>query len=202
MNDNMEMKITTFSYDCIGDVAKIAAGVWGKEQGAHGEKVSRIFCEHLSRYSCYSSAFALQAEDEEGIQAVAFAWLPGDTNDAGDWLRQHLDGLTEEEQQVLLRNEQYLKRTDGMLQSKMEGKAAKLSFFISRKPGYGTPILNALIDLLREQGIEWLYLWTDCTCNWQYYVKHGYEQIGQGIAPEFSTDTEDYDFRMFRKRIN
>ena len=37
--------------------------------------------------------------------------------------------------------------------------------------------------------------------NWQYYVNHGYEKIGEGVAPEFSTDKEDYTYYMFRKRI-
>ena len=52
-----------------------------------------------------------------------------------------------------------------------------------------------------ECGTEWLYLWTDCTCNWEYYPKHGYELIGEGIAPEFSTDAAEYTYRMYRKRI-
>ena len=38
-------------------------------------------------------------------------------------------------------------------------------------------------------------------CNWQYYVNHGYEKIGEGVAPEFSTDKEDYTYYMFRKGI-
>ena len=109
--------------------------------------------------------------------------------------------MTKEEQQTLLTNECYLTRTDAELQSKMVPNSAKLSFFISQKPGYGTPVLNALLERLRERGIEWLYLWTDCTCNWQYYPKHGYELIGRGIAPEFSTAEENYNYMFFRKNI-
>lgn len=94
-----------------------------------------------------------------------------------------------------------MKRIDAELQSMMEEDSAKLSFFISRKPGYGTAVLDALIEQLRQRGVKWLYLWTDCTCNWQYYPKHGYEQIGQGFAQEFSSADEDYTYRMYRKRI-
>jgi len=195
------MAIKQFTLEGIDLVAKMAAGVWGKEQGAHSSEVARIFCQHLTRYSLYSADLAFQAEDEEGLQAIAFAWLPGDTNDAASWLRSQLPNMTNEEQQTLLTNERYLTRTDAELQSKMLPNSAKLSFFISQKPGYGTPVLNALIELLRQRGVEWLYLWTDCTCNWQYYVNHGYEKIGEGVAPEFSTDKEDYTYYMFRKRI-
>lgn len=195
------MVIKQFTLEGIDLVAKMAAGVWGKEQGAHSSEVARIFCQHLTRYSLYSADLAFQAEDEEGLQAIAFAWLPGDTNDAALWLRSQFPNRRKEEQQTLLTNECYLTRTDAELQSKMVPNSAKLSFFISQKPGYGTPVLNALIERLRERGIEWLYLWTDCTCNWQYYPKHGYELIGQGIAPEFSTADENYYYMFFRKNI-
>ncbi len=179
----------------------MAAEVWGKEQGAHDAEAARLFCQHLSRYSLYSTDLALQVEDDDGVQAIAFAWLPGDTNDAGQWLRERLPLMTGEQRRTLLTNEAYLKRTDGELQKMMLPNSAKLSFFISRKPGYGTPVLEALIGRLCQRGVEWLYLWTDCTCNWQYYPSHGYEQIGQGIVPEFSTANEDYAYRMYRKRI-
>ena len=46
-----------------------------------------------------------------------------------------------------------------------------------------------------------VYRMPESECNWQYYVNHGYEKIGEGDAPEFSTDKEDYTYYMFRKRI-
>ena len=66
------MVIKKFTQKGIDLVAKMAAGVWGKEQGAHSSEVARIFCQHLTRYSLYSSDLAFQAEDEEGLQAIAF----------------------------------------------------------------------------------------------------------------------------------
>ena len=41
------MIIKQFTQEEIDLVAKMAAGVWGKEQGAHGSEVARIFCQHL-----------------------------------------------------------------------------------------------------------------------------------------------------------
>ena len=188
------MEISQFNPEQIDEVARMAASVWGKEQGAYGAEVARVFCGHLSRYSLYSSELALQAVDEDGLQAIAFAWMPGDTNDADVWMRNQFATLSEEERNTLLTNENYLKRIDAEILEKMVPNSAKLSFFISRKKGCGTPVLNALIERLRSRGVEWLYFWTDCTCNWQYYVKHGFEQIGAGVAPEFSTDKEDYTY--------
>ncbi len=171
------------------------------EQGTSAPEVARILCGHLARFSTYTTELSLQATDEDGLLAIAFAWLPGDTNDADEWLRKQLSAMTEDARQRLLINEQYLKRIEEELQSKMLSNSAKLSFFISRKPGFGTPVQETLIDLLRNRGVEWLYLWTECTCKWLYYSKHGYEQIGQGIAPEFNPVDKDYIYHMFRKRI-
>ncbi len=195
------MEIKPFNQRNIDLVAEMAEGVWGKNQGAHGSAVARIFCQHLTRYYLYSADLALQAEDEDGMQAIAFAWLPGETNSAATWLRNHLPALTDDEQQKLLTNERYLMRTDEELLSKMLPNSAKLSFFISKKKGYGTPVLNALIERLRKRGIEWLYLWTDSSCNWQYYPKHGFEFVGEAKVPEFSTDEEEYTNKIYRKHI-
>ena len=43
------MTIKLFTQDGIDLVAKMAAGVWGKEQGAHSSEVSSLFCQHLCR---------------------------------------------------------------------------------------------------------------------------------------------------------
>ena len=79
--------------------------------------------------------------------------------------------------------------------------AAKLSFFFSRKAGYGALVLEHLVEKLRQQDVEWLYLWSDSWCNWQYYQRHGFEQIGKGLLPEFSSDDEKYYYFLFRKQI-
>lgn len=194
------MQIKHFDPADIDEVARMASEVWGDREGS--EEFTRVFCGHLARYSCYTPELALQLTDEDGLQAIAFGWMPGDTNDADEWVASQMAGLSEEERNHVLLNVNYLKRTDAELQEKMvPGKSAKLSFFISRKPGCGTPLLEKLIGLLCERSVEWLYLWSDCTCNWQYYIRHGYEQIGHGTVPEYSTPDEDYTYTLFRKRI-
>jgi len=57
------------------------------------------------------------------------------------------------------------------------------------------------VKKLKQEGVKWVYLWTDSWCNWQYYPRHDFEQIGKGILPEFSDDNEKYYYYMFRKQI-
>lgn len=113
----------------------MAAGGWSKEQVAHDAKAVRLFCQHLSLYS----PWALPIENDEGFQAIAFAWLPADTNVAVQWLSERFPLITEEQRRTLLTNEGYLMRTDKERQKMILPDSAKHPFFISRKPGYGTP---------------------------------------------------------------
>ena len=58
-----------------------------------------------------------------------------------------------------------------------------------------------LYRAIARGGHTLLYLWTDSSCSWQYYPRHGYEQVGFGRVPEYSTADEEYTYRLFRKNI-
>ncbi len=96
------MQISHFKAKDIDVVAQMAAASWGEEQGALSPECSRVFTGHLARYSFFSSELSLQACDSQGIQAIAFACLPGEKNDANLWLRDQLPQLSSEEQRVVL----------------------------------------------------------------------------------------------------
>ena len=60
---------------------------------------------------------------------------------------------------------------------------------------------SSLAVAIARGGHTLLYLWTDSSCSWQYYPRHGYEQVGFGRVPEYSTADEEYTYRLFRKNI-
>ena len=192
------METRPFNPENIDEVVKITTTVWDFDDSP---EFTRVFSNYLVRYNYYSPKYSFQAEDEDGLQAVAFTWMPGEENDAEKWFQEQLVGVNVEVRGYLLRSASYMKRTDEELLTKMEPNSAKLSFFISRKPGCGTLLLHHLTEKLRQQGIKWLYLWTDTWCNWQYYPRHGFERIGQGHLSEFSSEGDEYYYFLYRKRI-
>ena len=64
-----------------------------------------------------------------------------------------------------------------------------------------TEAARQLSRAIARGGHTLLYLWTDSSCSWQYYPRHGYEQMGFGRVPEYSTADEEYTYRLFRKNI-
>ena len=194
------MEIKPFYPEDIPTLAKRISEVWVVDKSP---VFTRVFSEYLVRHNYYTPQLSLKVVDEEGLQAIAFACMPDEENDSEVWLQAQLERLSPEVRKFMLRSNKYTIRTDAKLLTMMESQshAAKLSFFFSRKAGYGAIVLEQLVEKLRQQGVEWLYLWTDSWCNWQYYPRHNYEQIGQGILPEFSSENEKYYYYLFRKQI-
>ena len=67
----------------------------------------------------------MQEVDEDGLQAIAFAWMPGDSNDADVWVRNQFATLSADERNTVLTNESYLKRIDAEILTKMVPNSAK-----------------------------------------------------------------------------
>ena len=194
------MEVKPFYPEDITTLARRISEVWVVDESP---EFTRVFCEYLVRHNYYTPQHSLKVVDEDGLQAIAFAWMSGEENDSEAWLQGQLDSLSPEVRKFMLRSNNYTIRTDAKLLTMMETQshAAKLSFFFSRKAGYGAIVLEHLVKKLKQEGIEWLYLWTDSWCNWQYYPRHNYEQIDEGILPEFSSEDEKYYYYLFRKQI-
>ena len=77
----------------------------------------------------------------------------------------------------------------------------KLSLFVSRKPGAGSKILELTCERLKTEGWKNLYLWTDCDCNWQWYIKHGFTLVQEDIYEPFSSENEDYKTYIFKHKL-
>ena len=193
------MEIKAFKPEDISELASCVAETWRVDESP---EFTRVFSEYLVRCNYYSPLHSWKVVDEEGLQAIAFGWMPNEENDSDEWLHGQLEGLSPEVRKYILRSSAYTKRIDTELQKMMGPHDAKLSFFFSRKAGFGHFVLGHLVEELKKQGVEWLYLWTDSWCNWQYYSLHGFEQIVKEIIPEFSDDKEAYYYYLFRKKIS
>ena len=61
--------------------------------------------------------------------------------------------------------------------------------------------LEHTMNVLSERGFENLYLWTDSSCNWEFYLKHGFELVHEEKSDLYSTPEEDFKFMVFRKSL-
>lgn len=164
--------------------------------------VSAPFTSQLVRNWFYTPGLALQACDHDGLQAVAFTAMPHDTCNNDDWIDGLLRGNDDREKQKILNCVAHMRRTDEQMLKLMPPHAAKFSLFLSRKPGFGKPLMNALFDLLRTKGINWVYLITDTHCSCHFFLHNGFELVKELYVPDNISDDPNYHCLVFRKLIN
>ncbi len=191
------MEIKPFDSANIDTVAQMATEMLCKEIA-----VSAPFTSQLVRNWFYTPGLALQACDHDGLQAVAFAAMPHDTCNNDDWIDELLLGIGHHEKQKILNCVAHMRRTDEQMLKLMPPHAAIFSLFLSRKRGFGKPLMNALIDMLQRNGIKWIYLLTDTHCSWQFFSHNAFELVKVLHAPHNFSDDPNYRCLMFRKLIN
>ena len=113
--------------------------------------------------------------------SAAFFTLKGDTNGARNWLDQKSRDCSPEQKRSLEMVKTYLEYMDKKALSFMNDDDIKLSLYVSRKRGAGAELLARVLPALKEKGYKNLYLWTDSDCNWNWYVKNGYELVSQFV---------------------
>ena len=191
------MQIEQFSINNLDLVERMVTDVWGSPE--HRPEFDHAFCGHLARYNYYDPALSFQIVDEEGIQGVCWAYVPGETNDADAWVKSAATRLTDEERKETYAHVDYLKSIDAAVCEMMGPKDVKISFLIAQKKGYGAALLKHVMKILSERGFENVYLWTDSSCNWQFYPKLGFELVFEERSDLYSTQEEDFKIMAFRK---
>lgn len=77
----------------------------------------------------------------------------------------------------------------------------KVSFFISNTKGAGTMLLDYFTEHCKLKDINYIYLWTDSTCNHSFYPKKGFSLFFEDKEGFASTATDRFS-TMFYKKIN
>ena len=70
------------------------------------------------------------------------------------------------------------------------GRDLYLAFFISAVPGCGKMLLNEFSQKAKADGYENMYLWTDSSCDHNYYDHHHFEKVAEFKSGEWEADDE------------
>ena len=170
-----------------------------------GDKTFKRFnVEYIVRNNICENDYRFQLFDEEDsneILSAAFFARKNDKSLVEKWFANESQRFPEEWRKASLMSKTYLTMMDDLTLSLMNEEDIKLSLFISRKPGAGSQILEQISGLLKDQGWKNLYLWTDCDCNWQWYIKHGFTLVQENTYEPFSSKDQDYKTYIFKRKL-
>lgn len=190
------MQIKPFEEKYIPYLVETVKALWGVPNGT--DKFNTVDVEFIVRNNIYKNDMALELVQGNEILAAAFGAEKGEHNTAKQWLDAQINtgNFSENERISLALVSEYLTAMDERTLSYIGKDDVKLSLFISRYKGKGKIVLNELVKKFSQKGFKNMYLWTDCTCNWQYYQDHDYELIEKAKYEKFSTDDGD-DFLTY-----
>lgn len=99
-------------------------------------------------------------------------------NGYNNWLEAQMPTFNEQQRAEAFMLRDYFDRTAPKVYEHMTaGKDLYLSFFISAIPGCGKQLLAEMMRVAANNGYEAMYLWTDSSCNHDYYAHHGFAKV-------------------------
>ncbi|WP_290540024.1 hypothetical protein [Alistipes sp.] len=197
------MKIEIFTEADIAEAAKLAYDVWGDEFGRLGHEYGLLMCEYIVRYGWLNEEFAFKIVEEGRMLGCILAGRVTDKSSCNEWLERHIPAMNREQLDEALAVRTYFDRTGPKLYARMnEETDLCLSFFISSKPGYGKVLINEIMRLAKSKGYGHLYLWTDSSCNHEYYARNGYTLVSEFKSEEWAMNDDRYLTYIYKKSVD
>lgn len=199
------MRIEQFTENDIREAAELAYPVWGvgHADNGRGKDFGVLMCEYIVRYGWYGAPYAFKVVDDGGKMLACI--LAGDhTKDNGYnlWLDKLMPTFDECQTNEATALRAYFEGTAPKVYRYMTaGKDLYLSFFISALPGCGKRLLAEMMRVAAAEGYEALYLWTDSSCDHNYYAHHHFEKVAEFKSDEWKTDHSDYLTYIYKRII-
>ncbi|MCQ2352789.1 MAG: hypothetical protein MJ033_04870 [Victivallaceae bacterium] len=192
-----DILIRDFTDADLNDAGRIALTLWGDEIPEMPQSVKPEIYRYLARYYfAPDSPFNLAAEKEGQLCGCLLAALPGSAR---------LDALPQKSDPAKSRYfGEYRRYLDGNRAA--EEKAARkneiiLLFFTSIVRGAGKLLLAELENRLKAQKISSILLWTDETCDFDYYFCNGFAEAGHFASP-CGLCGRKFETWLFRKSLS
>ena len=175
------MIIRKFTAEDLPDAGKIAHQLWGNEVPDMPEKLRRRIYDYLPRYYFDpESEFNLAAEADGELKALLLASpSPPEPLAANEFL---LQGLSAADRQYVWEYQAYLTGNRQLEENFQASAEIILLFFASIRPGCGKMLMQKFVEICRQSGFSSMLLWTDNTCNYQYYFDHQFELLHRQTA--------------------
>ena len=175
------LELCDFTREHLPEAGRIALKLWGAEVPDMPPELRAVIYDYLPRYYFdEESSYNLAVLENSRLQALLLASAaPPEPHEAHAWLQQNLPPGCEYYAQC------YREYLDGnrQLEDRFRSNGdVVLLFFASIRPGCGKLLMEEFIRRARNDRQNNMLLWTDNTCNYQYYFEHDFKLLQQQAA--------------------
>lgn len=198
----MNQKIKAFDTKNLSQIVDFVKPMWSFSEWE--DNFRRFYVEIILRNSFFENGLTFQITDNENPQRLCSAMFfqkKSDPNNLQKWLLENSKNFSEAQKQSVNLCAEYLEFMDSKVHTLMTQNDIKLSLFVGLKKGFGSVIFGELWNYLKNQGYKNMYLWTDCECNWKWYLKEGFSLIEEIVYEKFNDENGEYKAYIFKKEF-
>lgn len=174
---------------------------WSNElPGQCSRQIKQIIYEYMVRYYDRNRGYSFSAVVGDQLKGFLLAFQQSDSNINRNWLLSRLRDYPADVQQLAFEYERYYEYNGKKAKECHAGNGMMIGLFISAQKGCGEKLLSALYQKCTQMGIRHVYLWTDMSCNYNYYYHHDFEELSQFTTTDLF-DGEILKTIIFRKCI-
>lgn len=169
--------IRNFEDSDIIEASAVSHLTWGDMYTHESSELQNLIYEFMVEYYDLNRKFSFSILDEN-YKGFLLAAKKDDKNDSFGLLKERVAQLKDiKDQKIALELYDYLEACGKEVKRNMNDDDVMLGLFVSVQKGCGKMLLTKLIETCRENKIKNIYLWTDTTCDYDYYHKNNFELV-------------------------
>lgn len=170
------MIVRNFKNSDIEEASQITHLVWGDLYAKESKKLQQIIYDFTLEYYYLNETFSF-ALHENGLKGFVFAASKKDKNESINTFKTRINTLNEKDKITALNLLDYVESTGNEVKSVMSEDDLMMGLFISTQKGGGKMLLSKLVESACKNGVKNIYLWTDTTCDFDYYQKNNFTLV-------------------------
>ena len=190
------MAVREFQDIDLKQASKLAKLTWGDFYANESTRIQNFIYSFMVEYYDLNRKYSFSITDEE-LKAFLLAFTPQDSY-MGSNFEDKIKLLTNKEQKTAIELFEYLEVCGNNIKNIINHDDIILGLFVSTKKGCGKQLLAKLKAACKKHGKKNLYLWTDTTCDYEYYKKNNFI-----LCNEFKTNlnSKTINTLIYRKEI-
>lgn len=175
------MFVRNFENSDIKNAKKLSHFVWGDFYKEENIEIQNLIYDFTVEYYDLNRKFSYSIlDDNENFKGFLFAFNKQDKNDRLSVLKEMIKMLkNQNSENILLELYEYLHYCGVKTKGYMNDDDIMLGLFVSIHKGCGRMLLENLIQDCKKKNIKNIYLWSDTTCDYDYYSKNNFELMNK-----------------------
>lgn len=167
------MHIRNFTDKDIVQASKLAKLTWGDFYAHESENLQNLIYSFMVEYYDLNREYSFSIVEND-LKGFLFAFCKTDSYKPKDFDKRVNALKDKAEQKIAFDLFNYLEVCRNELKNIINDNDIILGLFVSIQKGCGKQLLAKLVETCKEKGRKNIYLWTDTTCDYEYYKKNNF----------------------------